>query len=85
MPIVGRWVLIDLGTFGGKESEASDINDSGQIVGSADTKEKNEDGAISHGFLWHDGKLRDLGTLHSNESSYAEAINERGQVVGYSS
>jgi probable HAF family extracellular repeat protein len=83
--VKGRWVLTDLGTFGGKGSVAADINDRGQIVGFADTTRRNEAGVISHGFLWQDGRLRDLGTLHGNDSSYAEAINERGQIVGYSS
>ncbi len=80
----GRWVLTDLGTLGGESSIAVDINDRGQIAGTADTTRRNEDGPIEHGFRWQEGRMRDLGPLHGNESSNAEGINERGQVVGYS-
>ena len=50
-------VLQELGTFGGENSSVSEMNDWGQVVGSAQTA----DGS-SHAFLW-DGVLRDLGTL----------------------
>ncbi len=75
----GRWVTTDLGTLGGPGSGASAINNRGQIVGAADTK--NEDG---HAVLWHQGKMRDLGTLPGFRHSAARDINERGQVVGES-
>ena len=51
----------------GDGSEARDINDAGQIVGSY----------IPGGFLWEDGKLTDLGDL-----AWPRAINNLGQVVG---
>lgn len=51
----------------GDGSEARDINDAGQIVGSY----------IPGGFLWEDGKLTDLGDL-----AWPQAINSLGQVVG---
>lgn len=68
---------IDLGTLGGKESEAVAINDRGQIVGSSQTSD-----GTSHAFLWYRGTMTDLGTLDGGSS--AAAINERGQVVGSS-
>jgi probable HAF family extracellular repeat protein len=41
---------------------------------------------ISHAVLWENGRMRDLGTLPgAHAESGAEAINERGQVVGWSS
>ncbi len=44
--------MIDLGTLGGTSSEAKFINDSGQVVGSADTSATNKDGwFIKHAFL----------------------------------
>jgi len=81
----------DLGTLGGPSSSARDINDRGQIVGSADTKAKVEDDlpiapgsshAISHAVVWERGKVRDLGVLPGRTESDAYAINERGQVIG---
>ena len=72
-----RWVITDLGTLGGKESEAVAINERGQIAGWSDTKSGN-----SHAFLWQRRKMTDLGSLTGN--SGAGDINERGQVVGAS-
>lgn len=72
----------DLGTLGGPESEANAINDRGQVVGVAGTKQKGLFGEpIEHAFLWESGKMRDLGTLGGAYSA-AFGINDRGQVVG---
>ena len=72
----------DLGTVGGSESRAVDINMRGQVVGFADTKLKDARGdPIRHAFIWQAGKMRDLGTL-GGPGSKAVAINERGQVIG---
>ncbi len=57
--------------------DALDINDRGQVVGEFGV------GGHSHAFLWQDGVLTDLGTL-GGDYARAEAINERGQVVGQS-
>jgi probable HAF family extracellular repeat protein len=77
------WAVTDLGTLGGRHSEAVAINGSGQVVGAADTKLLHGAAAISHAFLWQDGRMVDLGTLGEGDSR-AAAINERGQVVGSS-
>ena len=63
---------------------ARDINDSGQVVGSATTVE-----GQGRAFLYSDGQALNLGTLgpvftspnYSNSSS-GEAVNNSGQVVG---
>lgn len=57
------------------DSEAVGINDRGDVIG-------NREGATA--FLVRQGRLTDLGSLSPAESSYAVAINERAQVVGYS-
>jgi probable HAF family extracellular repeat protein len=69
--------VTDLGTLGGKESEAHDVNDRGQVVGWSYPKK-----GAHHAFLWQDGKMRDLGTLGGEESE-ASDLNDRGQVVGH--
>lgn len=50
--------LTDLGTLGGKESAATDINNVGQIVGYASTYSDE-----TPAFLYQQGRMTDLGTL----------------------
>lgn len=70
------WVARDLGTFGGKESYAADINSNGQVVGWATTK-KSE----THPFLWRNGRMTDLGAFGAR-SAWATGVNDSGRVVG---
>jgi len=70
----------DLGTLGGTLSRARAINDSGYVVGTAQTTE-----GYSHAFFYNgSGFLQDLGTLGGTSSS-ATGINNYGQIVGASS
>jgi probable HAF family extracellular repeat protein len=53
--------MTDLGTLpGGRYSQAVGINDSGQVVGYADTG--SDPFPSSHAFLWQNGRMIDLGT-----------------------
>jgi probable HAF family extracellular repeat protein len=61
-------------------SAAYDINDVGQIVGVSYTAPS--PGGFNHAFLWENGVMQDLG--HLGGPSYAEAINNLGQIVGTS-
>ena len=69
----------DLGALGGAWSEAHGLNNSGQVVGVADTP------TGSHAFLWTDGSgMKDLGVLPGDSSSRGNHINDHGDVVGAS-
>jgi probable HAF family extracellular repeat protein len=77
----------DVGTLGGSESLAVGIDDLGHVVGSAQTT-----AGTNNAFLWTPGatdgvagnpQMKSLGTM-GGPSSQAYAINNMGQVTGYS-
>jgi probable HAF family extracellular repeat protein len=70
--------MIDLGTLGGANSSAFDINDSGQVVGSSDTSS-----GQSHAFFYSGEKMIDLGTLGGGHRA-AYGIDNSGPIVGCS-
>ncbi len=71
--------VIDLGTLGGDNSVARDINDDRVIVGHSDTAS-----GETVAFIWHtDFGMQSLGTL-GGANSKAYAINSTGQIVGES-
>jgi probable HAF family extracellular repeat protein len=60
---------------------ATRINENGQITGYASTT-----GTSYHAFLWTDGTMNDLGTLHfTGPNSYSQGLglNNAGQTVGF--
>ena len=71
--------VIDLGDFGGSNSWAYGINSIGQIAGSAE----NEFG-LRRAFIWEEGAFTDLGVLTGGLYSVATAINNLGEVTGFS-
>lgn len=87
--------LVEIGTFGGPWSgyNASAIaNRSGTVVGAADTDSPdpyfpncfNFDCFVIHAWKWDEGKLVDLGSLPKGLSSWTNAINSQGLIVGQS-
>jgi probable HAF family extracellular repeat protein len=80
-------VMRNLGTLIEPErftSYAYDINATSQVVGESSTR--NSYGTqVNRAVLWENGVIRDLGTLGGEgKSSGAKAINDTGQVVGWS-
>jgi len=76
------YLFTDLGTLGGRNSNATAINNSGQIVGSSDVLI----GYLTdrHAVRWDAGVISDLGVLGTGRTSEATDINNAGIVVGYS-
>ena len=74
------YTTVSLGNLGGDFGAASDVNDLGQAVGwtlyAGDL----------HGpaFVWKGHGLQALPTLPGDTDGYANAINEFGQIVGFS-
>ena len=66
----------------GRALNVNDVNDRGQVVGAANPDKSG--GPITHAFVWEGGNLTDLGTLPGGKESWALAINNRGQIIGYS-
>jgi probable HAF family extracellular repeat protein len=71
-------VLADLGTLGGDASEALAINSRGQIVGQATVA----NGGAGHAFVWHQGRMKDIGHSPVFTDTSANAINDQGDIVG---
>jgi probable HAF family extracellular repeat protein len=71
---------INLGSLGGRNSQAYNINNKGEVVGFSG----NDDGSIIHGFLWRDGRMHDLGVLPGDVFSFGAASNDTGEIVGAS-
>ena len=78
-------MMIDIGTLGGPEATAFAINNQGQVVGSAETKNRND-----RAFIWEDkngngasdvGEMRQL--QDAGLSSAAFGVNESGEAVGF--
>jgi probable HAF family extracellular repeat protein len=69
--------MTDLGTFGGFRSYGMAINRAGHVAGAADRSDRS-----FRAFL-HDGvTMHDLGTLTDPGWSWANALNDAGEVVG---
>lgn len=70
-------VMIDLGTLGGRNSGAEDINAAGQVVGFAETADQ-----VRHAVLWQNGVVIDLGAIAGGTESFASSITPAGDVLG---
>lgn len=71
--------MTDLGTLGGRTSDAYAINDAGAVVGRAVVTDAPY---VRHAFLWDSGTMQDLGTVDPCTRGTATSINSKGQIVG---
>jgi probable HAF family extracellular repeat protein len=85
-----RYRLVDVGTFGGPNSQTNGtskiMNNVGVVVGVADTDQlcPHAPGLVSPAFKWRNGVLTNLGFLPGGCVSFPQAVNERGTIVGVS-
>jgi probable HAF family extracellular repeat protein len=81
-------VIHDLGTLRPEHvwSSANGINDHGEVVGGSC---ENDPGLVGYAdaacraFAWRRGTMQDLGVYPGGGYSVAQAINDKGEVVGY--
>jgi probable HAF family extracellular repeat protein len=75
-----RYVVKDLGTLGGSFAAAGGISNTGWVEGYSLLPGDSD----FHVFLWHDGVMKDLGTLGGPNSFSEYRPNDRGDAGGYS-
>ena len=72
-------------TLGGVNAVANQINNSGDVVGFAETNQPKEAGCAVGRFapvIWRNGSMRALATYSGDPDGAGFAINENGQAVG---
>jgi probable HAF family extracellular repeat protein len=78
-------VMQDLGTLGGPQADAEQINEAGQVIGLSSTNSIDANGCpLFHPYFWENGAMQDIGTLGGTFFEL-HSLNQRGQVVGFSS
>jgi probable HAF family extracellular repeat protein len=89
-------VMTPLPTLGGNNGSAGDINNRGQVVGIAENTTPDPtclslappfnqfDQIQEKPVIWENGEIRELPTFPGDPDGGANAINDRGQIVGAS-
>jgi probable HAF family extracellular repeat protein len=76
------WTIVDLGSLDGRNSYATAINNSDQVVGYSTFGGGSP--FVHTPFFWENGLLTDLGILGGGDWARAECVNASGLVGGYS-
>lgn len=82
--------LGNLGTnkYGLGNSTAASINNAGQVTGYSQIYDSNHNAVGTSAFLWENGQMTNIGNLGTDVAghgySQGYAINDKGQIVGYS-
>jgi probable HAF family extracellular repeat protein len=80
-------VETDLGALpGGRNSSGFWVSDKGEIIGGSENGviDPNNGFPSQNAVVWKHGQIMNLGTLKGGHESGANAINNRGQIVGFS-
>ncbi|MYN06730.1 HAF repeat-containing PEP-CTERM protein [Pseudoduganella aquatica] len=77
--VYNNGAVTELGTLGGRDSFATDINDAGVIVGNSHTSDSN---FATHAFIYKDGVMTDLGVPAGATASAALSVADDGSVLG---
>jgi probable HAF family extracellular repeat protein len=81
-----EWKLVDLGNLGGDFAIASAVTDDGTVAGYSIAPEPNpapgQPTGLSHGFLWRNGTMVDLGMLPNTLGVAIVDMNASSMLVG---
>ena len=77
-----RYSVTDLGSLGGRECAATGLNNSGQVVGGADTARHGKGPEfITNVFVWQNGHMKAVQGLDGSHA-FVVSVNARGQMAG---
>jgi probable HAF family extracellular repeat protein len=87
--------MLDLGTLGGNDANASFINEQGEVSGFSSMSSQINDTTglpTTHPFIWRNGRMQDLGSLGGTLATpgsfafgpWGRTMNARGEVAGTS-
>ena len=77
-----HYAVVDLGSLGGQECDATGLNSKGQVVGGADTAKHGKGPEfLTNVFVWQNGRMRAVPGLDGSHA-FVVAVNSAGQMAG---